>query len=146
MCVCVCGISDVKMHIYITLCSNLRQFVRILVVSCLYESKYSIQYLNYSIILLPSAPNIDQFVIETMNAEERLSVEEQQTQQQSATIKFANAITVTNFGDHVERKRSENNQDFINEYEVTLCVWYFFEVLVKMWSYVHQFLVSPQWQ
>ena len=115
-------------------------------VSCLYESKYSIQYLKYSIILLPSAPNIDQFVIETMNAEERLSVEEQQTQQQSATIKFANAITVTNFGDHVERKRSENNQDFINEYEVTLCVWYFFEVLVKMWSYVIQFLVSPQWQ
>ena len=72
--------------------------------------------------LLPPAPNIKQFATERMDEEERLSVEAQQTQEQPATIKYASAVAVAYFGDHVERKHSENNQDFIIEYEVILCV------------------------
>ena len=70
-------------------------------------------------LLLPPVPNIKQFAIERMDEEERLSVEAQQTQEQPATIKFASEVAVAYFGDHVERKHSKNNQDFIIEYEVT---------------------------
>ena len=72
-----------------------------------------------------------------MDEEERLSVEAQQTQEQPATIKFASAVAVAYFGHHVERKHSENNQDFIIEYKVTLCacvcLWHFSEVV---WTWV----------
>ena len=65
-----------------------------------------------------------------MDEEEILSVEAQQTQEQPATIKYASAVAVAYFGDHMQKKHSENNQDFINEYEVTcVCV-----CVVFLWS------------
>ena len=49
---------------------------------------------------------------------EHLDVE--QTQQEQTSTHSASAVAVANFGDHVERSHNENNQDFIDEYEVTL--------------------------
>jgi len=50
-------------------------------------------------------------------------------------IKFANAVAVAYFDEHMRRKHSGNNQDFIIEYEVTLYVWYFSGVVVNVCMY-----------
>jgi len=50
----------------------------------------------------------------------RLCVDMEQTQQEQTSTHSASAVAVAYFGDHVGRNHSENNQDFINEYEVTL--------------------------
>ena len=49
-------------------------------------------------------------------------VEVEQAQQQPAVAETFTPTSVTNFGNHVVRNDRENNQAFINEYEVNLCV------------------------
>ena len=116
-----------------TLCSNPHQYMRILVVSYIYVSKHISTWILKS--FLPPAPSIKQFATERMDEGKRLSVEAQQTQEQPATIKFVSAVAVAYLDECVQRKHSGNNQDFINEYEVTLCVWYFSGVVVNMHMY-----------
>ena len=72
-------------------------------------SSHSIVVLGFFVFQLP-ARSIEQF--------EHVDVE--QTQQEQTSTHSASAVAVANFGDHVGRNRSENNQDFITEYEVTL--------------------------
>ena len=72
-------------------------------------SSHSIVVLGFFVFQLP-ARSIEQF--------EHVDVE--QTQQEQTSTHSASAVAVANFGDHVGRNHSENNQDFITEYEVTL--------------------------
>ena len=106
-------------------------------VSYIYVSKHISTWTLKSPSLLP-AHSIKQFATERMDEEEILSVEAQQTQEQPATIKFASAVAVAYFDDHMRKKHSENNQDFINEYEVTcvcVCVLFFSGVVVNVRMY-----------
>ena len=41
-----------------------------------------------------------------------------ENQQQPANAESTSVVSVTYFGDHMERDHSKNNQNFINEYEV----------------------------
>ena len=50
----------------------------------------------------------------------RLHVEAEQIEEERASTRSASAVAVAYFCDHVEKNHSENNQDFIDEYEVTL--------------------------
>ena len=72
-------------------------------------SNHSIVVLGFFVFHL-LACSIEQF--------EHLDVE--QTQQEQTSTHSASAVAVANFGDHVERSHNESNQDFIDEYEVTL--------------------------
>jgi len=66
------------------------------------------------------AHNIEHFPAETGEKDVKLHVEAEQAQQEQANTQPASAVAVAYFGDHVGRNHSENNQDFITEYEVTL--------------------------
>ena len=60
----------------------------------------------------------------------KVFVEVEQAQKQPAIAETLIPTSVTNFGNCVVRKDGENNQAFINEYEVNLCVRrYFLELL-----------------
>lgn len=52
-----------------------------------------------------------------------LCAEPVQTKQELAIPESASAISVASFANHVERYRSENNQNLIDEYQVTLCMY-----------------------
>ena len=72
-------------------------------------SSHSIVVLGFFVFQLP-ARSTEQF--------EHVDVE--QTQQEQTSTHSASAVAVAYFGDHVKRSHNENNQDFIDEYEVTL--------------------------
>ena len=60
----------------------------------------------------------------------KVFVEVEQAQKQPAIAETLIPTSVTIFGNCVVRKDGENNQAFINEYEVNLCVRrYFLELL-----------------
>ena len=82
-------------------------------------SSHSIVVLGFFVFQL-LACSIEQFSAERRERDVRLCVEVEQTQQEQTSTHSASAVAVANFGDHVGRNRSENNQDFITEYEVTL--------------------------
>ena len=82
-------------------------------------------------------PNIEHFSTRRREGDVKVFVEVEQAQQQPTVAETFTSTSVTNFGNHVLRNDQENNQAFINEYEVNvLCMGKYCLELLLRYTYI----------